>query len=99
VPDTSPFNGNTANVRFFQLDAIRSPHASTEEPQHSKLSARQQEILKLIAEDLTNREIGDRIGVSARTVEFHRINIREKLGVKGVAGLVRYAIRTGLVEP
>ena len=99
MPDTFPVNQNTETVRFFQLNAIQYPHASAEEPSRSTLSLRQQQILKMIAEDLTNKQIGDRIGVSARTVEFHRTRIKGRLGVTGVAGMVRYAIRAGLIEP
>ena len=63
------------------------------------LSHRQQQILEMVAEDLTSKEIAHRLGISFRTIEFHRINIKERLGVKGVAGMIRYAIRTGLLEP
>ena len=63
------------------------------------LSHRQLQILTMIAEDLTSKQIAWRLGVSFKTVEFHRINIKQKLGVNGIAGMVRYAIRTGLLEP
>ena len=68
-------------------------------PEALSLSRRQQQILEMVAEDLTNKEIANQLGVSSRTVEFHRINIKERLGVKGVAGMIRYAIRTGLLAP
>jgi DNA-binding CsgD family transcriptional regulator len=63
------------------------------------LSPRQKQIVTLLADDLTSKEIGDRMGVSPKTVEFHRALIRQRLGVAGTAGIVRYAIRTGLVQP
>ena len=63
------------------------------------LTKRQREIIALIAEDLTAKEIGDRMGISPKTVEFHRNLIRQRLGVVGTAGIVRYAIRTGLIQP
>ena len=63
------------------------------------LTPRLKEIVTLIAEDLTAQEIGERLGISPKTVEFHRTLIRQRLGVKGSAGIVRYAIRTGLVQP
>ena len=63
------------------------------------LSQRQKEIVMLIAEDLTAKEIGERIGISAKTVDFHRELIRKKLGVVGTAGIVRYAIKSGLIQP
>lgn len=62
------------------------------------LSPRQKEIVALIAEDLTAKEISDRLGLSPKTVEFHKDLIRHRLEVKGTAGIVRYAIRTGLIQ-
>jgi DNA-binding NarL/FixJ family response regulator len=63
------------------------------------LSPREQEVLKLIAEAHTNREIGDILHLSAKTVESHRANILRKLGMRDRVELVRYAIRRGLIEP
>jgi DNA-binding NarL/FixJ family response regulator len=62
------------------------------------LSPREQEVLKLIAEAHTNREIGGLLGLSEKTVESHRGNILRKLGMRDRVELVRYAIRRGLVE-
>ena len=63
------------------------------------LTTRQRQIVTLIADDLTAKEIGNRMGISAKTVEFHRTLIRQRLGVTGTAGIVRYAIRAGLIQP
>lgn len=63
------------------------------------LTLREREILQLIAEGKTSKAIGDLLGVSLKTVESHRANIMEKLDIHDTAGLVRYAIRRGLVEP
>jgi DNA-binding NarL/FixJ family response regulator len=57
------------------------------------LTIRQREILKLIAEGKSNKEIGDLLCISARTVERHRANIMDKLGIRKTAELVQYAIR------
>lgn len=62
------------------------------------LSPREQEVLKLIAEAHTNRQIGDILHLSEKTVESHRANILRKLGMRDRVELVRYAIRRGLVE-
>jgi len=62
------------------------------------LSPREQEVLKLIAEAHTNREIGELLGLAEKTVESHRGNILRKLGMRDRVELVRYAIRRGLVE-
>ncbi len=62
------------------------------------LTPREQEVLKLIAEAHTNREIGEILHLSAKTVESHRGNLLRKLGMRDRVELVRYAIRRGLVE-
>lgn len=63
------------------------------------LTGREKEVLRLIAEGLTNQEIASRLYISVRTVETHRKNLMEKLGLHTAADLVRYAIRKGLVKP
>jgi DNA-binding NarL/FixJ family response regulator len=63
------------------------------------LTPRELEILKLIAEANTSREIADLLVISPKTVERHRANILEKLGMRDRVELTRYAIRRGLVEP
>ena len=63
------------------------------------LTGRELEILKLIAEGLTSKQIGRQLGISFKTAIIHRGHIMEKLDVHNVAGLVRYAIREKLIEP
>jgi len=63
------------------------------------LTPREQEVLKLIAEAHTNREIGEILHLAEKTVESHRGNLLRKLGMRDRVELVRYAIRRGLVEP
>jgi DNA-binding NarL/FixJ family response regulator len=62
------------------------------------LSVREREVLQLIAEGKNAKEIGSILGVSAKTAESHRTNIMQKLHIFEVAGLVRYALREGLVQ-
>jgi DNA-binding NarL/FixJ family response regulator len=62
----------------------------------SVLSAREQEVLKFIAEGKSTKEIAARLGVSVKTIETHRLNIMEKLEIKNMAELVKYAIRQGI---
>lgn len=62
-----------------------------------KLTARQREILQLIAESRTTKEIARELNLSVKTVESHRTQIMERLDIHNVPGLVRYAIRAGLV--
>jgi len=63
------------------------------------LTPRQREVLKGIAEGRTTKEIAFTLGLSVKTVETHRAQVMERLGIRDVAGLVRYAMRTGLVPP
>ena len=62
------------------------------------LTPREEEILKLVAEAHTNEEIGELLFISKKTVERHRANILEKLGMRDRVELTRYAIRRGLIE-
>jgi len=64
-----------------------------------ELTPREMEVVKLIAEANTNRQIADALHVSEKTVESHRANVLSKLGMRDRVELVRYAIRRGLVEP
>jgi len=63
------------------------------------LTVREQEVLKLIAEAHSSKEIAAMLTISVKTVERHRANILEKLGMRDRVELTRYAIRRGLVEP
>ena len=63
------------------------------------LTPRQREVLKRIAEGRSTKEIAFELGLSVKTVETHRAQVMERLGIREVAGLVRYAMRTGLVPP
>lgn len=64
-----------------------------------RLSAREREVLRLIAEGRTTKEIGARLNLSEKTIAAHRLNIMQKVELNSVADLTRYAIREGLVEP
>jgi DNA-binding NarL/FixJ family response regulator len=63
------------------------------------LTPREEEIVKLVAEAHTNEEIGAMLHISKKTVERHRANVLEKLGMRDRVELTRYAIRRGLIEP
>jgi DNA-binding NarL/FixJ family response regulator len=63
------------------------------------LTPREEEIVKLVAEAHTNEEIGKMLFISKKTVERHRANILEKLGMSDRVELTRYAIRRGLIQP
>jgi DNA-binding NarL/FixJ family response regulator len=63
------------------------------------LTARQREVLRLVAGGKSTKEIAFFLNLSVKTVETHRAQIMDRLGIRDVAGLVRYALRTGLVPP
>ena len=69
----------------------------SESSPREELTPRQREILQLIAEGRSKQDIAQMLGVSLKTVETHRDQMMERLGIYDVAGLVRYAIRTGVV--
>jgi DNA-binding NarL/FixJ family response regulator len=74
---------------------MKDDSAGPEEP----LSPREQEVLKLISEAHTNKEIAQILHLAEKTVESHRANLLRKLGMRDRVELVRYAIRRGLTEP
>ena len=77
------------------LERARAGEAVREDP----LTPREVEIVQLIAESHTSRDIAELLTISEKTVERHRANILEKLGLRDRVELTRYAIRRGLVEP
>jgi DNA-binding NarL/FixJ family response regulator len=87
-------NGLRALIRD-HLDRSRRGEPGLEGP----LSARETEVVKLIAEGHTSREIGEVLNISDKTVERHRANVLEKLGLRDRVALTLYAVRRGLVEP
>jgi len=65
---------------------------------YDRLTSREREVLKLVAEGRTNREIGDLLCISVKTVLGHRTNVMEKLDIHNRTELIKYAIRKGLIE-
>lgn len=86
---------------FFDPTAERVAHLSAPGRQAAdalaNLTPREREVLQLVAEGHTNREIADRLGLSPKTVDTHRTSAMRKLGVHDVQGLTRFAVRCGLV--
>jgi two-component system, NarL family, nitrate/nitrite response regulator NarL len=64
----------------------------------AQLTAREREVLVLIAEGKSNKEIADRLGIGVRTIETHRERIMRRLNIHSVAGLTKYAIANGLIS-
>ena len=62
------------------------------------MTPREREVLKLVAEGNSNKKVADKLGISVRTAEHHRLNTMKKLGVTNTAGLVRHALRTKVID-
>lgn len=78
----------------------KTPHqANGHDSVFAKLSAREREVLQLLAEGKATKEVANRLNVSIKTVETHRRNLMEKLDMHSVAALTKYAIREGITSP
>jgi DNA-binding NarL/FixJ family response regulator len=77
-------------------DYVQHARQGPEPP--SPLSPREREVLQLLAEGLSTKEVAFRLGVSVKTVETHRKQIMEKLDLHSIAALTKYAIREGLTS-
>jgi two-component system NarL family response regulator len=71
---------------------------ATGAPPPDVLTPKEREVLQLIAEGLTSKEIGKRLGAALKTIETHRTNVMRKLDLHSIAGLTKYAIREGLTS-
>lgn len=89
----------TPKVGRMVLDGYLRNPASPEELGVSALSVREREIVQLLAEGKSNKEVATVLGISVKTAETHRSNIMRKGGFGSLAELVRYAIRNRIIEP
>ncbi len=79
------------------IDQLREPRRPSDDP-FSHLSGREREVLRLIAEGLSAKEIAALLKISTKTVEAHRTSLMRKLGARKATELVRYAVRHGFIE-
>lgn len=87
------------DVTLSLLDKSQSKIGHSQEPMSElQLTERETEILKLVSQGMTNKEIGDTLNISHRTVDTHRTNLMKKLDVTNVAGLIRFAFKNGLIQ-
>ncbi len=77
-------------------DAILAPGSKTAADAKAVLTAREREVLVLLAEGMANKEVARALGISVRTAETHREHLSRKLGIAPIAGLTKYAIQEGL---
>ncbi|RJQ39618.1 MAG: DNA-binding response regulator [Dehalococcoidia bacterium] len=85
-------------ARMLVGDYLQRVKSGEEKTSYDGLTPREREILRYIAEDLQNREIARRLGISVRTVQTHRTNLMEKLGAHDRTQLVKYAIQKGIIK-
>ncbi len=78
---------------------VAKSFAATGNASEPHLRDRERQVLQLVAEGRTTKEIAVVLGISVKTAECHRMKIMERLGIHDTAGLVRYAIREGLIQP
>jgi len=78
---------------------IKGRGVDSETSGYGKISKRERQVFRMIAEGATTDEIAEALDISPKTVAKHRMNIMEKMALKNVATLVRYAIRIGVVDP
>lgn len=90
--------GTYLSHEISQRTVFEYAKARTPQDLLASLTTRQREILKLIAEGQSTKEIASKLNISVKTVESHRAKLAEKLGIHDVAGLVRFAIRIGLIQ-
>lgn len=112
VKQAAPAELVSAIVAVYRGDSFLSPLISktiideylkhndqpVQEDPFEKLTDREREVLQLIAEGYSNREIADRLQISIKTSGVHRTNLMEKLGVHNVTDLVKYALRKGIIR-
>ena len=88
------------NLSTKALQEYQNQRSISQETDPQKtLTPRERQVLHLVTEGLTNRQIAHRLEISPRTVEMHRANLTRKLGVQSAAELVRYALQHGIIPP
>jgi DNA-binding NarL/FixJ family response regulator len=92
------FTAKVSEILFANILQRAEGHREVNEP-GDRLSVREREIVQLIAEGKSNKEVAEALGISVRTAETHRASILRKLDLDSVASLVRYAIRNKMIDP
>ncbi len=85
-------------ITEYLVDYVMHPEAFHNDSNASPLSAREIEVVQLVAEGNSAQEIADKLNISKRTVESHRANIMKKTGCRSIADLIKYAIKEGIIQ-
>jgi DNA-binding NarL/FixJ family response regulator len=92
------FTGPVSEILFSTILNKGEGTHDDAEPGH-RLSAREREIVQLVAQGDSNKDVAEALGISVRTAETHRASVLRKLNLDSIAALVRYAIRNKMIEP
>ncbi len=92
------FSSIASNVVAGYLGKDKKDKEAAMEDPYEKLTDREKQVLKLIAEGHTHKEIGDMLNISAKTVIAHQTNLTEKIGINSRAGLIKFAIQRGIIK-
>lgn len=87
------------NGRSKETVSTRRQNGANEDDRYATLTGREREILQLVGEGYSNQEIADLLTLSVKTVQSHRAAVMQKLDLRDVTHLVRYAVRKGIVDP
>jgi DNA-binding NarL/FixJ family response regulator len=98
VLNDQPYFSQDVTLSLLSKTSHKSNGILSQSSDLDNLTEREIEILKLVADGMTNKEIGETLFISHRTVDTHRTNLMKKLEVSNVAGLIRFAMKNGLVE-
>ena len=90
------FSLQVSEVIFDSMRTSKLPHTAALD--EDKPTTREREIIQLLAEGSSNKEVAEKLGISVKTVETHRAAIMRKLGLHSIGELVRYAIRNHMIE-
>jgi DNA-binding NarL/FixJ family response regulator len=93
-----PFFTNKVSEILFADIVNRATPAANGKRAGQRLSGREREIVQLLAEGGSNKEVAAKLGISVRTAETHRASVLRKLGLDSIASVVRYAIRNKIIE-
>lgn len=92
------YRGPSIGLRPSQPDAVGAPELEEEAPTSTSLSRRERQVLQQIAAGKSSKEMAASLGIGVATVETYRRKIMDKLGLRSIAGLTKYAVRSGLAS-
>src|ERR1700733_11317064 len=93
------FTPHATELMLSNLNSANGGHFDGSEPLRERLTSREREIIRLISEGQSSKEVASTLGISVKTADTHRANIMRKLQVHTVSELVRYALRNQIIAP